>query len=88
MENKDLDVASIAELATKIREDMNNGFFYGLSRAAVSSIIDRLESAIGFREEAIGAYEKAREMYPGSPSQRQAFMAGVVWKRDNPNASE
>lgn len=84
MKNNEINVALVAELATKIREDMNAGFFYGLSRQAVASIVDRLEHAIGFRDEAATAYEKAREMYPGSPSQRQAFMAGVVWKRDNP----
>lgn len=87
MKNKEIDVASIAALATKIREDMNNGFFYGLSRQAVASIVDRLEHAIGFREEAANAYEKACEMYPGSPNQRQSFMAGVVWKRDNPESN-
>ena len=84
MSKKDLDAALVAELATRIREDMRNGFFYGLSKQAVASIVDRLEYAIGFRDEAATAYDKACEMYPGSPSQRQAFMAGVVWKRDNP----
>ena len=36
----------------------------------------------------IAAYDKARDMYPGSPSQIQAFMAGVAWNRDNPDNQE
>lgn len=77
-----VDVAMILHIATLIKEDIADGS--GLNAAALRGIVYRLEKAVSNRQNWDSAYEAAIATFPGSPSDRLAFMAGVAYITRNP----
>lgn len=74
------DVKTLEKLAAQMREDVRRG--NGLSYSAVMSITGIIDDAIGAplmwptRAAGIGM---ADELFPGSPTHRAGFNAGVKW---------